>query len=443
MGDRQTAAHTVIIISSPFFNCLKIFVSKNKYPWGENMNIDDVRAQFPLLKHVIYLNSADQAPPGRYWLQAMRESITLYEAGEIEDVPPYGAATHPFLADVFFQCIEKGAELLHAYRDEITNNYRIMTAANMIINDVLTWKRGDNVVFTNLDYPSIPFILIGLRDRGVELRRVEHRNGIIDIVDLERTIDDSTKLVVINRTMPWSDFTYDAKEVTQIAHEHGAIVLDDAFQAVGAIDIDVHRDDIDFLLTGSYKWQCGPEGAGILYVKREIIETIEPKFRNYIWCDYGSDIPFATPEHDNLRHWMHPLVKNANRFEMGTVTTPILFGWFATLDFLLKTGMEEIENRVRSLGDYAYNRLAEEGFKVLTPENLQMRHGLIVYTTGNPKKDAEIYKALTHPNVPGNKKIIVTNRYVGEIGGIRLSTHFFNTKDDIETLLERQKRIAL
>jgi len=62
--------------------------------------------------------------------------------------------------------------------------------------------------------------------------------------------------------MCWCGFTYDMRAVSDIAHEHGAYVLNDAIQSVGAIDVDVKKDDVDFLLTGSYKWQYGPEGAG-------------------------------------------------------------------------------------------------------------------------------------------------------------------------------------
>ncbi len=406
------------------------------------MNLREIRKQFPLLKHTVYLNSADQAPPGRYWIDAIRKSLNLLEAGSIEDTPPYGFATHPFLSNIFFEVIEKGAKLIHAHRDEVTNNYRIMTAANMIINDIIQWERGDNVVFTNLDYPSIPFILLGLRKRGVELRRVEHKNGIIPIDEMEKMIDDRTKLMVINRTMPWSGFTYaNVREISSIAHEHGAYVLDDAFQATGAIDIDVHRDEVDFLLSGSYKWQCGPEGAGILYVRREIIENVEPDFRNYLWVDLKGEIPFSTEDHDNLSSWDYPLQKNANKFEMGTVVTPILFGWDATLDFLLNTGIEEIEKRVRSLGDYAYTRLSEEGFSLITPESRENRHGLIVYTSGNAKRDREIYTNLNSPKSPQDRPIKLTLRYAGGIGGIRISTHFFNTKEEIDTLIERQRKI--
>ncbi len=405
-------------------------------------DLRNIREQYPILKRWVYLNTGDQAPPGKYWMNAIKECLLFYEAGKIEDVPPYGEATHPFLTQVFFETIRKAAELIHACAEEVTNNYRIMTAANLIINDVLTWGRGDNVVFTDLDYPSIPYILLNLRrKKGVELRRVRNRGGLIPVDELERFIDDRTKLVVINHTMPWSGYTYDnVKEVSEVAHDHGAYVLDDAFQAVGAIDIDVHKLGIDFLLTGSYKWQCGPEGAGILYVRKEIIEELDPDFRNYLWADIKGRIPFESPEHDNLKHWDRPLVKNANKFEMGVNVTPILYGWEATLDFLLNIGISEIEYRVRNLGDYLISKLHEIGCKVVTPEDRRKRHGLIVYTTGNPKIDSETYRRFTAPP-PNEKPIKVSLRYVGGVGGIRVSTHFFNTKEEIDYLIEKQKKI--
>jgi len=403
--------------------------------------IKGIRGQFPMLQHWIYLNAADQMIPGRYWIDAMRHVLALYEAGRIEDDAPYGPATHPFLTPVFFETIKKGAKLIHAKPEEVTNNYRVMTGANLIINDLIEWKKGDNVVFTDMDYPSIPYILLNLRRKyGVELRRISNVNGEILISDLEKAIDDRTKLVVVNHTMPWSGFTYDVREVSRIAHEHGAYVLDDAIQAVGAIDVDVHRDEVDFLLTGSYKWQCGPEGAGIFYIREDLIEEFDPDFRNYIWADVPGGIPFGSPEHDNVKHWDYPLVKTANRFEMGTTTTPILFGWNATLEFLLGIGMKKIERRVRSLGNYTYDRLTEIGCKVVTPEDRRKRHGLIVYTTGDLKLDKKSFEFFNAPP-PGYKPIKVSLRFVGGIGGIRVSAHFFNTKEDIDYLVEMQEKI--
>ena len=71
-------------------------------------------------------------------------------------------------------------------------------------------------------------------------------------------------MVIVDRTTAFCGFTFDMKEVCRIAHAHGALVLDDAMQTLGAAAIDVKADDVDMLVSGAYKWQCGPEGAGDL-----------------------------------------------------------------------------------------------------------------------------------------------------------------------------------
>ena len=126
---------------------------------------------------------------------------------------------------------------------------------------------------------------------------------------------------------------------------------------------------------------------------------------------------------------------------MGVCATPVLFGWNATLDFLLEIGIENIERRVRSLGDYLVDRLYEIGCKVVTPEDKNKRHGLIVYSTGNHKLDQKTYEYFRAPRTPYEKPIIVSLRYVGGVGGIRVSTHFFNTKEEIDYLIETQQRL--
>src|SRR3972149_103523 len=123
--------------------------------------------EFPMLKHWTFFDAANAMIPGRYWLKEMRECLDIYEAA------PYGPADHPFLTTVFNECIRRAARLIHAKEGEVTNIYRVMTAANLIINDLVKWDEGDNVVFSDLDYPSIPSLLMDLsRKRGVELRRL-------------------------------------------------------------------------------------------------------------------------------------------------------------------------------------------------------------------------------------------------------------------------------
>ncbi|MCD6445337.1 aminotransferase class V-fold PLP-dependent enzyme [Candidatus Bathyarchaeota archaeon] len=404
-------------------------------------NLEKIREEFPLLNYYTFFNAASQTLPGKYWLKAMRECLQFQESGRIESIPVPDVASHPFLTNVFFSCIEEAAKLIHAKTTEVTNMYRVMTAANLIVNNMIEWRKDDNAVFTDLTYPSLVQILLNLsRRKGVKLRRIKNVNGEILLEDLEKNVDDDTKLVVVCHTTPFCGFTYNMKEVCRIAHEHNAFVLDDAFQAVGAIDVNVHNDNVDFLITGSYKWQCGPEGAGIFYIREDLIEKINPLFHNYIWADIPGGFPFNQPDHDNIKSWDYPLVKNANRFNQGVCITPTLFGWNSTLKFLNNLGIKNIEKRVRKLGGYLIERLKDINCKVLTPADPEKRHGLIMYTTGSHKRDLESFNMFQRPRLD-EKPIKVSIRYLGGIGGIRVSTHFFNTEEEIDRLVEVQKRI--
>ena len=240
--------------------------------------------------------------------------------------------------------------------------------------------------------------------------------------------------------MAWSGFKYDTRSVSDISHEHGALVLNDAIQSVGAIDVDVKRDDVDFLLTGSYKWQCGPEGAGIFYIKEELLEGFDPVFRNYLWASLPNGIPFSHKDQDNITSWDFPLLPNATRFDMGACVTPILFGWNETLKFYGKIGIENVERHVRALGDYAVEKISEIGCKVLTPMDRGIRHGLIMDTTGTYEGDVKT-QARFIAEWTGEKPIKLCHRGIGGVIGLRVCCHMFNTRGDVDYLIEAQKKI--
>jgi|APSaa5957512535_1039671.scaffolds.fasta_scaffold07372_6 cysteine desulfurase / selenocysteine lyase len=404
-------------------------------------NIDQIRSEFKMLDHWVYLNAGDQMIAGNYWLKAAREFYDFVEFGQMEDVPVAGIATHPFLMARFDECITRAARMINADKDEVTNSYRPSMVANMIFYNMLEWKEGDNVVFSDLAYPSFTYILQDISRRyGVELRIIKNVNGEVLMEDMEALVDEQTKLVVIDRTAAFCGFTYDVKEVCRIAHAKGALVLDDAIQAFGVIDIDVKHDDVDMMVTGAYKWQCGPEGAGFFYIKRSVMDKIDARFRNYIWADLQKGIPFADEDHDTIKSWQVPLVNNANQFSQDGVIGPALFGWNATLRFYEKIGIKNVEQRARRLGTYAIERLQDIGCKVLTPMDPKKRHGLITYTTGSYEKDLQMFERTA---APGRcmKPIKISMRTLGGVGNLRVCTHFFNTEEDIDYLIDLQTKM--
>ncbi|MEJ8568032.1 aminotransferase class V-fold PLP-dependent enzyme [Elongatibacter sediminis] len=401
-------------------------------------HIDDIRAQFKMLDHWVYLNAGDIMVPGNYWLDAARDYYRFQECGRMEDIPTADAATHPFLTPAWQECIERGARLINAQPDEVTNMYRPAITANLILYNMFEWHDGDNVVITDLSYPAIPYILQDIaRRHGVEIRVVRHVEGEVPLEKMESAIDGRTRLVAVDRTAAFSGFTFDMKSLCRLAHDQGAVVLDDAMQALGAIDIDVADDEVDLLISGSYKWQCGPEGAGLFYIRRAFMDTVDARFRNYIWADVPGGIPFADPHHDNLASWDHPPVNNANRFSQDTVIGPSLFGWNATLKFYERHGIGNIEERVRRLGTYATERLQDIGCTVTSPLDPERRHGLITYTNGDYDRDLEFFRRCAAPG-RCKKPIRISMRALGGVGNLRVCTHFFNTEEDIDTLVDLQ-----
>lgn len=404
-------------------------------------HIDEIRSEFKLLDHWVYLNAADQMIPGRYWLEAARDFYGFVEYGRMEDIPNADIATHPFLTAACTESIERSARFINADPDEVTNIYRPAIAANLILYNMFDWNEGDNFVITDLGYPSIPYILQDLGRRyGTEIRMVRNVDGEIRMEDLEKQVDDRTRMVIVDRTTAFCGFTFDMKEVCRIAHAHGALVLDDAMQTLGAAKVDVRDDDVDILISGAYKWLCGPEGAGLMYIKRSVMEGIDARYRNYIWADIPGGIPFADRDHDTLASWTHPPVQTANRFSQDVVIGPALFGWIATMKFYDRIGIHNVEERVRRLGGYAIERLQEIGCKVTSPTDPAKRHGLITYTSGDYDKDMAFFERCA---APGRcmKPIKISCRALGGVGNLRVSAHFFNTEEDIDYLVDAQRQM--
>lgn len=200
------------------------------------MNLDKIREEFPMLKYWIFLDAGGMMIPGKYWLKAAHEFFDLQEKGRMDSGD---VATHPFLSGRAMHAKEEAAKLIHAGKEEVTNMYRVMTASNLVINVIINWEGGGQRCF--------------------------HRFGVsLDFFHIEEYKQEQRS---------------------------GALVLDDVFQAVGAIDVDVKRDGVDILLNGSYKWQCGLEGAGIFYIKKRLIDEFECLFRNYLTAQFPGGIP--------------------------------------------------------------------------------------------------------------------------------------------------------
>ncbi|MEM2093038.1 MAG: aminotransferase class V-fold PLP-dependent enzyme [Candidatus Bathyarchaeia archaeon] len=224
------------------------------------------------------------------------------------------------------------ANLINAKPEEIALVENTSTGLNIVAN-MLRYPRGSKVVTTDLEYPSVvyPWLRKGL---GVNVHYVKNVEGMILLDDIERDVDDKTLAVVISHVEYVNGFRNDLREISKIAHEHGAYLIVDAIQSAGIIPIDVKRDGVDFLATACYKWLLGPSGAGYLYVKEELIENFEPPFIG--WASVKPEV-FETLDLWDI--WNLRLSENASRFEVGSPSAISFIGASEAIKMLLKLGI--------------------------------------------------------------------------------------------------------
>lgn len=383
------------------------------------MDFSHTRKDFPIVEKSVYLNSAATGPLLKPVQNAVFDWWKARENNQYVDLPD------PRIP---------ASKLIHCNVDDIALVHRASQGVNIVAGLVDPGK-DDNIVLTNLSYPSSVYPWMG---KKAEIRRVSNRDGVIEVSDFEKHIDDDTKIVCLNRVEWTSGQRHDVKAITEIAHEHGALVLDDAFQAVGAVDVNAKRDDVDFLVFGGEKWLCSSGRAAVLYVKPEIVEQYEPSYRFY-WRVYNnfqwSYAPWDKPVHDNIDSWSGELVKTAERFDPGCVGEDSQCGFDASLTYINKLGIENIQKRVLELSKYLIDGLVKLGLKVNTPIESERRAGIVTYTFGDYEDNVRSYDTM---NAEG---IYVAHRYTGGVGGIRVSPHFFNTEKEIDHLLDVQMSV--
>jgi selenocysteine lyase/cysteine desulfurase len=381
------------------------------------MDLTNTRTGFPILEKMIYLNTAATGP----MLKPVQEAVTGWwkakETSQYIDLP-----------DPRIQA----SGILNCNKEDIALVHRASQGVN-IVAGLVKPEKGENIVLTDLSYPSSVYPWMGKKG---EIRRITNNEGIIEVADFEKAIDDNTKIVCLNRVEWTSGQRHDVNVISEIAHEHGALVLDDAFQAVGAVNVDVRRDDVDFLVFGGEKWLCTPCRAAVLYVKPGIVELFEPDYRFY-WRVYEefkwTDAPWDNPSHDNIDSWNRELVKTAERFDPGCVGEDAQCGFEASLRYFNELGMDKITQRVLYLSMYLIEGLKDLGVKVNTPLDSESRAGIVTYSTNSYEENIASFEALQ------KNGINVAHRYSGGVGGIRISPHFFNTVEEIDNVLKVQK----
>ena len=367
-----------------------------------------VRPDFPILENGrTYLNSAYITPcpravpaAGAAFLQA--KAARPITVGEM--LSKAGAVLNDF------------ATLINASPNEVGFLFATTEAENTLANSI-PMKAGDNVVVDSLHYDGALVVYRELeKRRGVELRIVEHRDGLVTPADIARRVDARTRLVSLSYVSSVNGLRHDVRAIADIAHAHGAYLHIDAIQALGMFPVDVRADNMDFLCSGTYKWLLGGFGVAPFYMRQSLLDLV-PSDRFGIF-----QVESQTPDfHFTLR-------RTARRYDYATLPFAEVHQLGAALAYLNAVGVAKIEAHTLGLTRRLEKGLVAQGHKLFTPAG-NRSSVLCVYTT---KPTADVRKAFE------DAKVDVTVRE----GHVRVSIALFNNSDDVDAALEVTKKLV-
>ena len=397
-------------------------------------NVQDVRKDFPILETgIIYLDSAATSLTPEPVLQKMLEFYHQYRANVERGIHRLSQKA----SEEYERVRAKVADFINAKSEsEIILTRNATAGINMIANG-LNWKKGDKVVTSLIEHHSNFIVWIRLKNRnGVGLEIIKPREpvnrGILDPADFEKVIDNRTKLVTVTHVSNVIGVITPIKEITEIAHEHGAYVLVDAAQSIPHMKVDVQKIGCDFLTFSGHK-MCAPTGSGALYVREDLIERLEPM------CIGGGSIADV-----GLNDYK--LEEGPMRFEAGTPGIGEAIGLGAAIDYLRRIGMENVESYERVLTRRMFEGLKDiSKLEIYGPEP-EGKVGIMTFNVGdlNPHDVALALDVSADIMVRSGHHcaLPLTKNIIRKPGSVRASVYIYNTKEEIDKLVSSVGEIA-
>jgi selenocysteine lyase/cysteine desulfurase len=376
---------------------------------GTSSDFGSFRARFPVFKHATYVNSCSQ---GALSID-VRQAYEDYLAGWDE----HGSAWQHWVerseaARAAF------ARLVGAEPDEIAVTTSVSQAVSALASALPLEDGRDRIVLSDFEFPTVGQIAHAQELRGAEVAHVApEADGRIPLERFAEAIDERTALVCCTAISYRTGYRLDTTEVTRIAHERGAPCLVDAYQAAGAVPLDVRSLGADFLTAGTVKYLLGSPGLAFMYVRRDLHERLLPTQTGW----------FADEDVFRMDIWDYSPAGTARRFDSGTPPVPSIYAGLAGLGLVQRAGVETVAAHVRGLVDRLLAGLDEQGARAATPRGDGEYGPLVAIPSTDP--DA-LVSAL------GNDRIVTSSREAN----LRVSLHLYNDEEDVDRVLEALSR---
>ena len=383
-------------------------------PSPDGIYWDELKKHFLLHDRLIMMNNGTVGPMPKPVFN------TLVKYFRIQVTNPYDV--YNFYSSRKDEVRSKLARFINASVDEVVLSRNTTEGMNFIANG-LELEPGDEVIMSTMEHAAgihqwrlkekrygivVKDVPIGLPPQNVE-EVVEAFAG---------AITSRTKVISISHTVFISGLIVPIKELSELAHQRGILLLADSAHGLGMLDLDMNELGMDFFTSSPYKWLGAPTGCGLLYVRRDVQDQVWPTIASSGWDSS----------------------ENARKFEtVGQRADPIIFAYGEAVDFQARIGKARIERRIKTLASYLKKGLETiDGVRLHTSLDPYLSCGLTAFSI----EGVEPSWIVDHLREKYNIVIRTVGSQSAGTAGVRVSTHIFVSTGEVDMVLEGVKYLA-
>lgn len=363
-----------------------------------------LRAQVPILEHAVPLNHCSQAPLTAVTRAAAERYLESWD-------------TRGMAWDVWMEEVEAARRAFAAFINATPDEVAVVSSVSHATSALATALRFDQgrdvVVASGAEFPTVGHVWLAQEARGARVRWVPLQEGAVPLASYDAAIDERTAVVSAAHAYFQNGAIQDVGAIATLARSRGALSYVDAYQSLGAVPIDVKALGLDALASGTLKFLMGTPGIAFLYVRRDLVEELEPLVTGW----FGRVDPYAF---DAARLDWAPA---ASRFDCGT---PPLFSAYvsrAAMAWLQEIGPRAIHDWTQHLSRRIVAGATSRGLAVHGPGR------------SAPKTPTT---AICCADAPAVELAMRERGFIVSARGpaVRLAPHFYNTEDEIDRALD-------
>ena len=393
--------------------------------------IEKIRSDFPYLnekdmgRKIIYLDNSATSQKPISVIKAVEEYYKFQNAN------PHRGAHYLTVksTDAYEGAREKVAKFINAKQSaEVIFTRNTTESLNLIAYSYAleNLRKGDEILITILEHHSNFVTWQFVAEKTGAILKIAYLNEdfCLDMDDFKKKLSDKTKIVAFTGASNVTSFMSDVEEIVKLAHEKGAIAIVDAAQLAPHKAVDVQKMDCDFLAISGHK-MLSPMGIGILYGKRQILDSMKPFM-------YGGEmIEYVYESHSTF-------AELPSKFEAGTVNVGGTVGLGAAIDYINNIGIDNIYKRESELVSYLVKEMNKIPYvDIYYPQKAKNRGAAVAFNVKevHPHDTASILDSYNIAVRSGHHCTMPLHAYLNINASCRASLMFYNTKEEIDEFL--------